>query len=304
MKKAYFKVVILFGCVVLLAVFVIFVLKRQGYQIVNVSDRNVRNEIGHITTKNRTVKDTIEILDVSVLELIEGEYRSVLHINNGIEQKVTYNGQEIDYLKFSPSNKKLGFYYESGNYLSSGRDIALAIMDIDGKSIKKVYEGSFKTSYWEWLNNEEVVVYYGCGAECMVAYVIDVNSSERKAELQYGVNYKWSPNKELALAYNYSGKYGITVGDKKGKTIFFIRRNPTAPYDLIYQTNTEWSPDNGKLALIIKKENQDRLELLVFNARDDFKQIFQADIDFLKDIELSWSNNNKIIVNDAEFILK
>lgn len=304
MKKAYFKIVILFGCVVLLAIFVIFVLERQGHQIINVSDGNTRNKIGYTTTKNRTVNDTIEILETSVFELIEGEYRSVLYINNGIEQKVTYNGQEIDYLKFSPSNKKLGFYYESGNYLSAGRDIALAIMDIDGKSIKKIYEGSFKTSYWEWLNNKEVAVYYGCGTECMVVFIIDVNSGERKSELQYGVGHEWSPSKELVLAYNYSYRYGITIGDKIGNALFSIKREPIAYHDLIDKTVATWSPDSNKIAVVIKKENQDQLELLVFDVQENFKQIFQSDVGFLKDIELKWDSDEKLIYNDLEFVLE
>lgn len=304
MKKAYLKVAILFGCVVLLAVFVTFVLKRQGYQIVNVSDRNVRDEINYTTIKNRTVDNTIDILDTSVFELIEGEYRSVLYINNGIEQKVTHNGQKIDYLKFSPLNNKLGFFYESGNYLSAGRDIALAIMDIGEKSIKKVYEGSFKTSYWEWLNNEEVVVYYGCGTECMVAFIIDVNSGERKSELQYGVGHEWSPNKKLVLAYNYSYRYGITVGDKIGNVFFSIKREPVTYHDLIYKTKATWSPDSNKIAVIIKKENQDQLELFVFDVKENFKQLFQSDVDFFEDMEFNWDNNEKLIYNDLEIIFK
>jgi len=298
MKKVYLKVVILLGCIVLLAVFVIFILK------INVNNKNKRNEIVSVTSESDLVNDTIEILDVSVFKLIEGEYRSVLYVNNGIEQKVTYNGQEIDYLKFSPLNNKLGFFYESGNYLSAGRDIALAIMDIGGKSIKKVYEGSFKTSYWEWLNNEEVVVYYGCGTECIVAYVINVNSGEKKSELQYGVGHKWSPDKELVLAYNYSYRYGITIGDKIGNVLFSIKREPVTYHGLIYKTKVAWSPDSSKIAVVIKKENQDQLELLVFDVQENFKQIFQSDVEFFKDIELRWDSDEKLVYNNLEFILK
>lgn len=296
MKKISLKAVILFLCIMLIIIFAVFVL------IISASNKN--NKYVSTVSGNQLINNTIEIMDIPVFELFEGEYRDVFYVNHNFKQKVTYRGQEIKYFKFSPSKKRLGFYYESGNYLSAGRDVALAVMNIAEQSVKKIYKGSFKTSDWEWLNDEEIAVYYGCGTECMAVYIIDVDSGGKEAALQYGVNYEWSPDKELALAYNYSGKYGITVGDKKGNAVFSIKRDLAAPYDLIYKTNAEWSPNGGKLALIIQKEKQDRLELLVFNVQEDFKQIFQFDVNFSDDIELRWSDNDSIIIDGQEFVLK
>lgn len=298
MKKI--RLLFLFVCFALLAVMAIFIFKWRGC-IINRGDKSVKNVSGKDAIKD--INEVMEISDIPVLGLSESADGGMRFIDNGSVQKPVYKGQAISQMQFSPSKKKLGFYYESGNYSSSARDIGLAVMDIGDKSIKKIYEGDYKTSYWEWLNNEEVVVYYGCGSECLAAYIVNIDSGERTAELQYGVGYEWSPDKKSVIAYNYADKYGVTVGDKAGKIIFSLKRSQSAPYDLIYKTAAEWSPDSGKLALIIKKENQNRRELLVFDAQADYERIFQSDVDDYEDMKLNWKGENTVMVNDAEFVL-
>jgi len=60
----------------------------------------------------------------------------------------------------------------------------------------------------------------------------------------------------------YSGSFG----DKYGN-------------DLESKTQAVWSTDSTKIALFIKKEKEDKMELLVFDTEKNFEQIFQSDMD-------------------------
>ncbi len=176
--------------------------------------------------------------------------------------------------------------------------IALETTDKDGRNKKEIYRGDYHTSYFEWLNEDEVIVYYGCGTECMVGFVIDADTGQRKAELQYGVGYTWSPNKEYVYAYNYSGNYGLTIGDKKDNILLSIAREhgPQIKFGLVSKTMAIWSLDSKRIALIIKKEKEEKMELLVYEKREKkFERILQKDIDvFDEKDELSWVSKNDL----------
>lgn len=196
--------------------------------------------------------------------------------NTGGMTQLTNNGFGKSHLILSPDKKKLGFFQDNdreGEEIDYNNYTLLKMMNIDGSEVREIYRGGYKTSYWEWLNNTEVVVYYGCGTECMVGFVVDINTAERKAQLQYGVGHEWSPDKELVLAYNYSGNYGITVGDKKGNVVFSLKREHSPYSDLVYKTKAIWSSDGNTISVVIKKENQEELERLVFDVKDDFKLV-------------------------------
>lgn len=228
--------------------------------------------------------------------------------NNRSIKKLTNDACYKSHLKISPNGLLIGYYVDlnclNGNVLHRDYEnhTSLRIMDLDGANNKKIYTGSYHTSDWEWLNDDEVVVYYGCGTECIVGFVIDVETGTRKAQLQYGVGYEWSPNKKYVLAYNYSGKYGITIGDKNEEVFLSIKREPS-DYDLIDETKAIWSPDSKKIALIIKKESVNEMEILVFET-DNFDMILQSDIEFTEDAKFSWTGNNKISFNNAEFLIE
>lgn len=252
-----------------------------------------------ITNKNINLLDNVSISEALINEIEEDENGELLYKKNGVSQRVTYKDQRIFNLAISPEGDKASFYYESGNYLSAGRDISLVVMNIATKEAKQIYENTHRTSYWEWLNNNEIIVYCNCGTECMIGYVINAETGRQIAQLNYGVGYEWSPNKEYVLAYNYSGKYGVTVGDKNGNVFLSIKREPS-DYELIGETKAAWSSDSQKIALIIKKEEENKMELLVFNKKNDFKQIFQADVNFSNEYTLDWINDNKLRYNEIE----
>jgi len=279
-NKIYIFIIILLAVFVCSGVFLI-ILKNKNLSPSSIGDQ----------------QNTIDILDAPIFNLTKNEDWEMLHVANGIEKKVTYKDQAIIYLVFSPSKEKLAFYQDSKYYPNLCSDTVLIVMDIKKKSFKQVYEGDCKTSSWEWLNNKEIVVYRNCGTACMVGYLTNLNTGE-KTELHYGLGYEWSPNKELALAYNYSIKYGITIGDKKDNIIFSLRRE--ADSNLIDKIKAAWSPDSSKIALIIKKEGEEKLELLVFGVKNDFKQIYQADVGLLEEIILIWNGSKKVILNNQE----
>lgn len=250
----------------------------------------------------------IPISDLNVSKLIEGKYRRITYIdNNRIERKVIFDNSWIDYLNFSPSKEKLGFHYEHQDVPMVGGDVSVVIMDIANGDLREVYEGGFKTSYWEWLDENEIAVYYGCGTECMSVYIIDATTGKEKALLVYGVGHEWSPNKQLVLAYNYTVQYGIVVGDRYNNKLFTLHRDRDYNYNdmVTYGTQAEWSPDGSKIALFIKKDKKEEMELLVFDVDNDFQQIFQhSPVDFKKDAELSWINNGQSLsLGDLEINL-
>lgn len=119
----------------------------------------------------------IEISEVSkskLKKLIENEYGEALYIENNIKRKVTYNGHEVSFLQFSPAQDKLGFFfYPNDNGVS---DISLAIADIPKRTINEVYRKSIRTSNWEWDDDGHVIVYYGCGTQCLYAYRINLET--------------------------------------------------------------------------------------------------------------------------------
>lgn len=56
--------------------------------------------------------------------------------------------------------------------------IALMIMKNGSVNPIEVYRGDVHTSNWEWGDNKHVVVYYGCGTECLYAYKINIDNGK------------------------------------------------------------------------------------------------------------------------------
>lgn len=145
----------------------------------------------------------------------------------------------------------------------------------------------------EWLSDEEFVVYRGCGTECQVAYIFEPEKNYTR-RFFYGVGYQWSPDKSYVLAYHYT-LCGITVGDKLGNELFTLRRDGNKIFPkLAEKTKGAWSPDSKKLALIIKKEDKEKLELLIFDAKNNFQIIYQKDLEDINFSNFSWIDANTV----------
>jgi len=245
--------------------------------------------------------EPIDISKVPIFTVTADDYGRLFYIDRNIKRKVTHNYNTTSNLYFSPSIDKFG-YIENFDIFDKNapydQEIILHIGNTKTRETKIVYHGSFKTSGWEWFSNNEVLVSYGCGTECQTIYIINVDTG-KKYTLGYGVGYEWSPDKKMVVAYHYYAGSGITIGDKFGNILFrLLRERPDIYSELLEQTMAYWSPDSNKIAVVIKKENQDQLELLIFNVQENFKQIFQSDVDFFEDTELRWDNNEKLVYNN------
>ena len=84
-------------------------------------------------------------------------------------------------LKASPDQKKRAYFQrkfskdnvsEIGNY-----DYISVILD-QGNKKEVLFQGNFRLSYLEWLNDDEVKIYKGCGSSCLVSYVVDINTKQ------------------------------------------------------------------------------------------------------------------------------
>ncbi|MFH1838654.1 MAG: hypothetical protein ABH808_04170 [Candidatus Kuenenbacteria bacterium] len=271
MKKIFLKIFFLITAGIFAVIFLIGFKKNelfffnQSKNVININDK-------------LSESDFIEISDAPVSKLIQDKYGRIFYI----KKRVVHNGHPISYFSFSPSKNKFGYFKNLDIYnenIPYNRQIILHIEDVITKNKKEVYHGSFKTSNWKWFSDNEVLVVYNCGTECEALYFINVNSDE-KYILQYGVGYQWSPNKELVIAYYYTGAYGIAVGDKYGNEIFNLQREENKFFSkLVKETKGIWSSDSKKLALIIKKENQEKLELLVFDVENNFRIIYQKNLE-------------------------
>ncbi len=282
-KKIIFLILIFLVCT---AIFMVVILKVKQANL-NINKKLIKN-------------NTIEISEIALEKIIEDEYGSLFYIDNQTKKRVVQNNNTLSRLQFSPLKDKYGFTENLDND-QHDKPILIFTGDINHKETKEIYRGSFKTSGWEWFSNEEILVFTGCGTECEVLHLIDLVSGE-KIELNYGVNYKWSPDKTKVLALHYTIP-GFTVGDKFGNELFTLERKFLEYSKLFDFIQAEWSEDGGKIALVIKKDNEEKMELLVFDVQNDFNIISQSDIEAIDDIDLSW-NNNKVLIDDKEYIIK
>lgn len=144
----------------------------------------------------------------------------------------------------------------------------------------------------EWLNDKEFALYKGCGTECETVYLFNINNFQRK--FYYGVEHRWSPNKQYVLAYHYAIQPGITVGDRLGNVLFAIRRSYSPDSGAYSRHEASWSPDSLKLALIIQKEHGAGLELMVFDVEHKFNLIKQRDLESNIFTHLEWKDERTV----------
>jgi len=274
-------VVLIFLLVILLA------LKFEKFDDEIADKINYEEDIEELVEKQfvEIEEEPIDIseIPVAILNILfVDDYGRIFYETDGVKRRVVHNDNPVSNISFSPAKDKFG-YVENFDIFNEmipyDKQVVLHIVDIDTKKTKEVYSGSHRASGWEWFSENEVLIPYGCGTECQVLFLIDIVLN-KQYQLQYGVGYEWSPNKEMVVAYHYSWKYGITVGDKYGNKLFTLGREWGSEYnDLESKTRAIWSSDSSKIALYIKKEGKDKMELLIFDIEKNFEQIFQSDVD-------------------------
>lgn len=243
--------------------------------------------------------EPIDIADVSLGKL-KIKNRELFFYDGQIKRQVVYRNNPISNLVFSPSRDRFGYLVNYSIYdenIPYDKTTILRIEDADTRVSKQVYHGSFRTSGWEWFSDNEVLVSEGCGTECQAQFLINLEYGKQYT-LQYGVGYQWSPNKKMVVAYNYSLRRGITVGDKFGKKLFRYVLTPRNDTHFANTPQALWSPDSNKLAVAMEKETGEGFDLLVFGVKKNFKKILRSDIGSSDKFELAWSEDSKkVFVN-------
>lgn len=227
--------------------------------------------------------DPIDISEISFDQLVEDEYSHLFYIVDDRKRKVTRSGHPVERFLFSPTKIKFGYMEMFDIYDESipwDREVVLHIGEVATGKTKELFHGSFKMSGWEWFSEDEVLIPYGCGTECEVLYLIDVNSGSQQT-IQKGVGYQWSADKNWFSAYRYSGKLGIMVSNRNQDKIYEYLKEKEHDYQ--YNTLEEalaayWAPESNRLAMIKEKENEDKLELIVVDFDQEGKILVQKDL--------------------------
>ena len=84
-------------------------------------------------------------------------------------------------LKISPNQKKQAYFqkkFTEDNVTDiSDEDYISVILDQESKK-EVLFQGNFRLSYLEWLNDNEIKVYKGCGSSCLLSYVVNIKTKE------------------------------------------------------------------------------------------------------------------------------
>lgn len=217
-----------------------------------------------------------------------------------LEQRLKIHERENRELKersrlVSPTGEKTAYFqHKLITDLSEIEDDDYTQLIIEENSRPEtMFAGNFRVSFFEWLSDTEIAVYQDCGTECMITYYIDLATKHRR-RFSLGVGYTWSPNKQYVLAYHLSLQQGISIGDKFGNQLFTLRRDSPNSLENYSSHRASWSPDSSKLALIIHKEGETKLELLVFNVENGFKLLLQKDLNSSEFTDFGWEGEKTV----------
>lgn len=251
-------------------------------------------------------KEPIDILDIPLDKIVEDKYQRLFYIGNSIKRRVTRNGHSAIQLRFSPSKNKFGYLENSDisdESISWDQEIILHIGEIVTKETKEIYHGSHRTAGWEWFSEDEVLIPYGCGTECQVLYLVNVNSGFKET-IQQGVGYEWSNDKNWLFAYRYSGKLGIVVFDRNQNQIYEYLKDPNHRDKYEVKIKGLWAPSSNRLAMVKEKDNKDQLELIIADFDKAGKILIQKDLGEVGCSNMWWGDDNEFYCNEKLIQLK
>lgn len=133
--------------------------------------------VSHVTSPIKLL-NTIDISQVSFYDLTNlttVDYEHPGYDCGDIHYKIQYQGRDILHPQLAPDNTNVGFYL--AQIEDDGNIVSLVVMNMETKDFKTVYIGNYKTSNWEWRDNENVIVYYNCGTGCHYAFVYTIKDS-------------------------------------------------------------------------------------------------------------------------------
>ncbi len=94
-------------------------------------------------------------------------------------------------LEYSPDGKKFAYYqhkFIEANNETNDSDYTLLIIEQDGKE-KVVFQTNFGSTYFEWLNNNQVKVYKGCGSSCLISYVVNIYTKKYTESVEQVIHF-------------------------------------------------------------------------------------------------------------------
>lgn len=305
--KKYLKSICLFA-VILIIVGLIFVWKTKNNLWLSLTTPTNGNGLAKGISIEKISDERLEtfvegeLVDISNIPLdkiFENKYQRLFYIENNTKREVTRNGHSVIQFRYSPSKNKFG-YMESTDISDESipwdREVILHIGETATKKNKEVYSGSHKTSGWEWFSEDEVLIPYGCGTECQVLYLVNVDSGSKET-IQQGVSYEWSSDKNWLFAHRYSGKLGIVVFNRNQDQIYEYLKDPDHRDKYYEKIKGLWAPLSNRLAMVKEKNREDQLELIIADFDQVGKILVQKDLDKKGCSNMWWGNNEKFYCN-------
>lgn len=310
--RKYLKFICLFA-VILVIIVVIFVLTFKDNTKLLVtkptSDNGLTKGIAIEKISDGRLKTSVEgnpidISEVPLDKIVEDEYQRLFYIEDNIKKKVIRNGHSTVQFRFSPSKNRFGYLENSDisdESIPWNREMVLHIGEVATRETKEVYYGSHRTAGWEWFSEEEVLIPYGCGTECQVLYLVNVNSGFKET-IQQGVSYEWSSDRNWLFAYRYSGKLGIVVFDKNQDQIYEYLKDPRDKYE--EKIKGSWAPSGNRLAMVKEKDHEDQLELIIADFDQSGIVLVQKDLGEAGCSNMRWSDDNEFYCSEELIQLK
>lgn len=118
--------------------------------------------------------------------------QSIVTASPPVEDRVAIYKQENRALKerslqLSPDGLKVAYFQQK--FINSIKEIsdpdyALLIVEQQDGQPEVVFKNNFRLSYFEWLNNDEIKVYKGCGSGCLLSYVVNTHTKQYKESIE------------------------------------------------------------------------------------------------------------------------
>lgn len=82
-------------------------------------------------------------------------------------------------LKISPNQKKQAYFQKKlteDNVTNIDDEDYISVILDQGNKKEVLFQGNFRLSYLEWLNDDEVKIYKGCGSSCLMSYIVNIGT--------------------------------------------------------------------------------------------------------------------------------
>lgn len=213
-----------------------------------------------------------DITAMRVFDVAQEEYGNAWHIEDGLARKVAYLGEEISYLRRSPSKRFIGFFHDTSGDERAGKDVALEVMDIETKDVTMVYEGDYKTSDWEWIDDDQVIVYHNCGSPCYSFTIMSTKGEALYGPRMFGLSYTLSPDKKWLLgSVDWNRTLGVSVMNIETKKEHEFIQAGIPNHEYAAYARAVWSADSRKLAVLNKQPDSEHIEAVVYDVGNDFR---------------------------------